>query len=122
MFVILSLISLSGMDQMLVQGYAWVTMFHDRAPEMGVSEALTDTFSGNHPCEVCLALAETTEEEHEDAPGRKRAEEVAKNTLATSHARTLVISFRREAWPIKGDDVFLPQCEAEVSTPPPERS
>ncbi|MCP5535156.1 MAG: hypothetical protein H7A51_02855 [Akkermansiaceae bacterium] len=58
---------------MLAQSWAWATMLHDRAPEMGVSEALDSTFSGAAPCPMCCALQEERQEkkEQESVPESK---------------------------------------------------
>ncbi|MDE0825320.1 MAG: hypothetical protein OSA48_00760 [Akkermansiaceae bacterium] len=41
----------------LGQGIAWVTMIQDRAPKLGLTEAVADILSGAHPCDRCLAVA-----------------------------------------------------------------
>ena len=50
------------------QGLAWVTMIHDRAPDLGFQEAVADTFSGENPCPRCCAIAEEREKQEEEAP------------------------------------------------------
>lgn len=55
--------------QMVIgQSWAWLTMVHDRAPEMGFAEAVADTLSGDHPCERCLSLKEGRNKDKEEAP------------------------------------------------------
>lgn len=69
---LLCVLVLSEVPMGLVQGYAWASMIVERAPEMGLGEALEDTFSGESPCEICCALAEVrergAEQEGERAP------------------------------------------------------
>ena len=63
------------MDRALVQAYAWGTMIHDRAPEMGLDSAINDTFSGDHPCELCLAVLEETHKQQQPAPGPEQQDQ-----------------------------------------------
>lgn len=42
----------------LMQTWAWVSMLNDRIPEQGIEQAIDSTFSGEHPCEKCIAIAE----------------------------------------------------------------
>jgi hypothetical protein len=53
---------------MVAQSWAWFTMVQDRAHEMGVSEALDSTFSGDAPCPMCCAIQEERQEKEEQAP------------------------------------------------------
>lgn len=46
----------SGAHWLLVQGAAWAGMLAARAGRHSVSEALTTTFDGLHPCRVCLLV------------------------------------------------------------------
>jgi hypothetical protein len=42
----------------LLQGIAWVKMVHDYSQMVPFTEAVSMTFSGKYPCEICKALAE----------------------------------------------------------------
>jgi hypothetical protein len=41
-----------------LQCVAWATMIRDYAQVVPLSEAVSMTFSGNYPCEMCKAIAE----------------------------------------------------------------
>jgi hypothetical protein len=43
---------------MVLQGTAWTGMLVSRAISTSVSEALSSTFDGQHPCAMCSAIAE----------------------------------------------------------------
>ena len=43
-------------------------MINDRAPEVGLTEALDSTFSGDEPCELCLAIAAAAQKDQEKTP------------------------------------------------------
>ncbi len=76
--LVLALIALGGLDRAAVQGYAWMTMISDRTSEMGFEEALNDTFSGEHPCEICEAMAAADQKEQEENPLRQSEKESSK--------------------------------------------
>jgi len=42
----------------VLQGIAWVKMMHDYSQMVPFTEAVSMTFSGKYPCEICKALAE----------------------------------------------------------------
>ncbi|MGB1873896.1 MAG: hypothetical protein ACPIGG_08585 [Akkermansiaceae bacterium] len=53
---------------MVAQSWAWMSMLYERAPEMGVAEAMNSTFSGSAPCSMCCAIAEQQQEQEKEAP------------------------------------------------------
>jgi hypothetical protein len=48
-----------------LQGVAWVTMLVDHSRESSLVEAVSKTFDGQHPCPLCLAVADGQDEERE---------------------------------------------------------
>lgn len=46
----------SGAHWLLVQGGAWAAMIAERAGSDSLLGALTTTFDGQHPCQVCLLV------------------------------------------------------------------
>ncbi|MGJ8694847.1 MAG: hypothetical protein ACSHYF_00885 [Verrucomicrobiaceae bacterium] len=118
---ILAIVVLSGLDQAAVQTYAWASMLNDRAPNMGLTEALNSTFSGDQPCEVCCALAELTEKEQENAPAERQADQLPKlyspnaNSSSFSLSQPQCLSYLRlKPWLAPLPFIFV------VPTPPPE--
>ena len=62
------LLSLSlGCHWALMQGVAWVTMFADHVRTEPVPVALTKTFDGEHPCEICKVVQAGRAAEKQDA-------------------------------------------------------
>lgn len=41
-----------------LQGVAWIKMIYDYSQMVPVTEAVSMTFSGHYPCEICKAIAE----------------------------------------------------------------
>jgi hypothetical protein len=56
-FLVLALVALLGAHWMLLQSVAWTTMLADNLCTHSVTEAVTQTFDGNHPCDLCKAIA-----------------------------------------------------------------
>ena len=57
-------------------------MLYDRVPDQGIEQALTSTFSGNAPCEKCLAITEVKKEK-ESKPTPLTANKELKINLTT---------------------------------------
>ena len=120
--VLLALFSLSGMDRALVQAYAWGTMIHDRAPEMGLDSAINDTFSGDHPCEVCLAVLEETHKQQQPAPGPEQQDQNPKlfATASLPPSIGLATPIGSQILPA-GPPAAFDSVIHELPTPPPRR-
>ncbi len=95
-------------------------MITDRAPALGLSEAVSNTFSGDHPCDICKALAEVTEQEKEQAPSPLSAENLVKIDSPLSQKRTLVFPPDLGSWPYALSDIHHLSVSLKVLTPPPE--
>ncbi|MFT5906098.1 MAG: hypothetical protein ACI9E1_001703 [Cryomorphaceae bacterium] len=68
LFCLLAAVGLLNVHIALYQGYAWVTMLNDRIPEQGIENAISTTFSGDHPCDKCIAVAEQRVNEQQQEP------------------------------------------------------
>ncbi len=117
---ILALFSLSGLDQAFVQAYAWGTMLRDRAPEVGLSEALDTTFSGDHPCEVCQAIAEASHHQNDKAPIEQSPESSSKDFSPLMSLRAITITPPSATAPLPGfRGIADRSIVLELPTPPP---
>jgi len=56
-FLIIALVAMLGAHWALLQTVAWTTMLADNLCKQSVTEAVTETFDGNHPCPICKAIA-----------------------------------------------------------------
>lgn len=65
---LIAIITLIDGHIIALQSYAWATMLQDRIPEQGVSEALSTTFDGEHPCAHCLTTLELVENKQAPDP------------------------------------------------------
>jgi len=57
MFVIVTLVATTGAHWALLQTVAWTTMLADNLCTQSVTEAVAQTFDGDHPCPLCKAIA-----------------------------------------------------------------
>lgn len=71
-FCILVMIGLLDIHLVFMQAWAWVSMLNDRIPSQGIEQAIDTTFSGEFPCEKCLALKEIKTREAEDGSGSSK--------------------------------------------------
>jgi hypothetical protein len=56
-FLVIALAAMLGAHWMLLQTVAWTTMLADNLCTQSVKEAVTETFDGNHPCDICKSIA-----------------------------------------------------------------
>jgi hypothetical protein len=64
---------LSGGHWMLLQVTAWSGMMVTRSVEVGVSEALETTFSGEKPCPLCMAVKAGQESDNSSSPAPNKS-------------------------------------------------
>lgn len=57
MVVVFALVLTTGLQWAVLQTVAWAGMLTSNLRTHGVSEAMSDTFDGRHPCPICLAIA-----------------------------------------------------------------
>ena len=55
-FVIVALIATTGLHWVALQSVAWTTMLADNLRTHSITEAVTQTFDGRHPCCLCKAI------------------------------------------------------------------
>ena len=50
-----------------LQCVAWASMFVHKSAEQTAKVAITETFDGQHPCALCLAIDDVDEDDHLDS-------------------------------------------------------
>jgi len=55
--LVLALVAMLGAHWALLQTVAWTTMLANNLCTHSVTEAVTETFDGKHPCPLCMAIA-----------------------------------------------------------------
>jgi hypothetical protein len=55
--VVLALVLSTGLDWAALQTVAWTTMLADNLRQQSLTQAVSQTFDGQHPCCLCKAIA-----------------------------------------------------------------
>ena len=55
--VVVALVTTTGLHWAMLQSVAWTTMLADNLRTQSLTEAVTHTFDGKHPCCLCKAIA-----------------------------------------------------------------
>jgi len=72
--LIVALLAATGGHWALLQAVAWTNMLADNLQTVSFSEALTRTFDGKHPCNLCHGIAAAKQSEKKSDlpnPGKK---------------------------------------------------
>jgi len=122
---ILAIIQLMGGTSVVMQSIAWTSMLKDRIPEQGIEQAINTTFSGEYPCEKCIALAlakaAKNKRDHQESPLpelRSLAKHISSDkvdrlpSLYPPSSNILPV-----IWP---SDKTVHLATREVATPPPD--
>jgi hypothetical protein len=56
-FLVIALVAMLGAHWTLLQTVAWTTMLADNLQSNSFQVAAEKTFDGNHPCDICKAIA-----------------------------------------------------------------
>jgi len=122
--VVAALVVSIGLHWAVLQSVAWVGMAVAYSVEKGsLSEGLSDTFDGDHPCPLCKAVKQGQDSEsksqNDQAPTTKTKE--VKLTLALVTVPQFVFSpSAPHQWIMTSSD--LKTRREEPATPPPQRS
>jgi hypothetical protein len=98
----------------LFQCAAWVKMIHDFAQTVPLTEAVSMTFSGQYPCEICKAIAEKNQSANDKIFSLEKYDKNFCLSIADALAR-------RDAAPCRhpGHRDFLQFRSEPPPTPPP---
>ncbi len=114
---LIALVRITGLDLVLAQVDAWGSMMQ-RTSKISFVEALTETLSGERPCEKCLAIEEERQERKESAS--EKLWKLDKLQLAPPSNLANLTFFSQESRPVLGRiDRLSSQCYAQVEPPPP---
>ncbi len=90
LFLFFGCLHLVGGPHSLVQVYAWANMILDYSQESSLSQAVTDTFSGEKPCCLCKKIAAVKEADpnggREKAPLPPLSAKLFQDLFPPSHA------------------------------------
>ncbi len=95
----------------VLQGVAWASMIHHYSQMVPLAEAVSMTFSGKYPCELCKAIEEKQESERLQFFGMEKHEKKFFPPMAVPATELHVASIH---YPI-----FLISFQARTEPPPP---
>ena len=89
LFVVTALLAGIGGHWAILQSVAWATMLTENLQSGSMTEAVSKTFDGEHPCALCKRITEGKKSEKKsDAPGLK----VKKQEFASEQAGFVFIA------------------------------
>ena len=98
-----------------LQCVAWVKMMHDYAQIVPFTEAVSMTFSGQYPCEICKALAEKKQSENDKICAFEKYEKTFFAPVTVAPGRPTAVLFQY------GDYLISLQTRSEPPPTPPPR-
>ena len=111
---VLMLVLALGWHWALLQSVAWAAMLADYSRQASLSQAISDTFDGKHPCQLCKAISKGKQQEKKtefSSPGK---------TLDFSYERVLFVFNAPCAFWLAGElSTLLRSTDLSPPTPPP---
>lgn len=102
----------------VVQVFAWGRMFVGYAESMTVGAALSATFDPAKPCELCVSVAQTKDQQEKQTPAELLRAKDHSLVLACELPAAIVFSALTRAWPA-GPALAPPGRNDPVPVPPP---
>lgn len=124
LLVVLGCVHLLGGPAVIVQGAAWASMLVTYSAKDGIAQGVTDTFSGEKPCCLCMKARELEHQQSElpATPNRDDRRLSSSETLAATDHPWLSDPrskhFSPSALPVHPDDA-PPSPALKPETPPP---
>ncbi len=102
----------------VVQVFAWGRMFAGYAESMTVGAALSATFDPAKPCELCVSVAQTKDQQEKQAPAELLRAKDPKLLLACELPTVIIFSALTREWP--AGPALAPSGRSDpVPVPPP---
>jgi hypothetical protein len=101
----------------VLQGVAWLKMIHDYSQMVPFTEAVSMTFSGQYPCEICKALAEKKQSQNDKICSLEKFEKKFPSPVAAGLVTPAATSLSYSSYLN-----FLQGRSEPPPTPPPRRS
>jgi hypothetical protein len=101
----------------VLQGIAWIKMIHDYSQMVPLAQAVSMTFSGQYPCEICKAISEKQQSQDNKICSLEKFEKKFFPPVAAMSARPSVATIQ-----FPSRDFFLRFRSEAPPTPPPRLS
>jgi hypothetical protein len=114
--VVVALVLTTGLHWAALQTFAWTTMLANNLRTQSVSEAVSNTFDGEHPCCMCKAIAAGKKSEQKS--------EAVTPTLKMEFppvAESIVLNPPAQFEELAAPDSFAESLSSKPPLPPPRR-
>jgi hypothetical protein len=119
--MVLGLMVSIGLHTVVIQSAAWAGMLVSYSMKSGsIVQAVSDTFDGEHPCELCK-LAQQAENEPADDKQAPKADGKIKMHLIAEEMPVIVISAPPPLFFTNAAEARLCVLQHTPATPPPRR-
>ena len=121
--VVLLILSL-GVGTIVIQVLGWATMLPAQLAKTGsVSQAVENTFDGDHACAMCEIAAAKREAEQQpsEAPTQRDKTKEKQPCIALAIKGIKISPMPKLAYPTVSDDLALSSYGHHPDTPPPQR-
>lgn len=110
-----------GAQWAVLQSAAWVGMAVSYSIKAGsVTEGLSETFDGNHPCPMCKLVDKGKESEKKD-PAQQAKKLTLKQELFAADEPRLFSPPPVAVFPLAADEAMRPRLSFSPPVPPPRR-
>ena len=111
--MICAMLSIGGGHWLLFQTVAWAQMFYGYAQEVPISQAVSMTFDGEHPCDICIRVKEGRKNEKQMPIAVKRGPKSELFTVFSSQLLQPPFSEKRKYFVLQ-----VGKCLERVDAPP----
>lgn len=105
-----------GLQWALLQSLAWTGMILSYSRNTSLTEAVSRTFDGHHPCPLCKAIQQARAEEKQEGPKQVKPESKLDWALVW---QTPVFHFACDPLPASPHNAFVPSRSDEPPKPRP---
>ena len=114
---VIAVFQLMGGHWAVLQAAAWVGMLVKYSESEGVEVAISKTFDGKHPCDLCLSIAKNKQTE------KKQGSQIhAAKIYLVAHGQRCTLQPPRYSWRLRATIASMVGCDRTPAVPPPRVS
>jgi hypothetical protein len=112
----LAMFSIAGGHWAVLQAVAWARMLGEYSRNASIEVAITKTFSGKYPCDLCRKIKESSQKQ--EAPRSFKQEKKVESFLCAENSVAQLLSPRAFSYPLS-DYLGFSVLPAAPPSPPP---